>query len=171
MKQNILEIWKTYVSIWDSETNRFWVRSNIFLLVNGALLTVVTGLSKIPLISLVICFFGATLAFLWLQTNKIGKHYVDRWKTLIWDCEKGLDKDISFTERLDTLKSASKYHNLRSSTHYMSIVIKILVIIWLFLGVVFAIQLKEEGIKISSKQPKNEFTITVDGKSVKVNSN
>ena len=140
------EYWKKYVDLWNSESDRFWVRSNIYLIVNGGLLAVITGLSKIPLFSLIISFFGVIFAVVWHQTNKISKHYVARWKILIGECEQEMNDRFGFTERLSELKrSSNKYKNLNASTSHMLIIIKLLIIIWCLFSILFGFQIYKDG--------------------------
>jgi len=147
------EYWKKYVDLWNSESDRFWVRSNIYLIVNGGLLAVTTGLSKIPLFSLIVSLFGVIFAIIWHQTNRISKHYVARWKVLIGECEEEMNDKHGFTGRLSELKKTSdKYKDLNASTTHMLIIIKLLIMIWCLFSILFCFQIYKDGAFGDKKQ-------------------
>ena len=140
------EYWKKYVDLWNAESDRFWIRSNIYLIVNGGLLVVITGLSKIPLFSLIVSIFGVIFAAIWHQTNTISKHYVSRWKVLIEECETEMKDKFGFTKRLSSIKQQSPiYKNIGASTTHMLIVIKLLIIIWAFFTILSCVQILKCG--------------------------
>lgn len=141
------EYWKKYVDLWNAESDRFWMRSNIYLVVNGGLLILITGLSKIPLFSLIVCLFGIGFACVWHQTNVISKHYVSRWKVLIEECEKEMGGLHGFTKKLADLKRDDpSIKNIKASTTHMLHVIKMLIAIWVIFALLFLIQININGL-------------------------
>lgn len=140
------EYWKKYVDLWNAESDRFWIRSNVYLVVNGGLLVAIIGLSKIPLFSLIVSIFGVVFTVIWHQTNKISKHYVSRWKVLIEECENEMKDQFGFIKRLPIIKQQSNvYKNTKASTTHMLFVIKLLIVIWAFFVILFCIQIYKFG--------------------------
>ena len=83
---------QTYVGVWDREADRFWVRNNLLLLVNGALLSIAATADVPRGLRLVLCGFGVYFSLHWVLINAKGGHYVSRWRPAIEAYEASLSK-------------------------------------------------------------------------------
>lgn len=86
----------TSVGIWDKEADRFWVRSNLMFLANGALLSVAGALQQPLPIRIITVAVGLFLAWSWLLINNKGGYYVSRWRPVIEDIEQHMSRRDSF---------------------------------------------------------------------------
>jgi hypothetical protein len=136
--------WQTTMQLWDSESNRFWSRSNIFTLINGIFLSLLVTKFDSYLIVCIGAIFGLLFSYYWLWVNRLGTWYVKRWNQIILYLEKKYQngKLDSFHKLIENDKIENKFtkytvdsfHKLRSidkpyreksSTNYMGKVIKL----------------------------------------------
>ncbi|MEW5859995.1 MAG: hypothetical protein AB1861_21845 [Cyanobacteriota bacterium] len=90
-------IYQTLVGIWDKEADRFWLRNNLFLLINGGLLAAFTTIPGASGAKFVISLFGIYFSALWALVNKKGAYYVHRWRPAIENFESILRHDMALT--------------------------------------------------------------------------
>ena len=136
--------WEALLQLWDKEMDRFWTRSNIFLVVNGALLVAVTSFTSLSIIGAAVSLFGMIFISIWIKVNRIGKYYVDRWKYFLQEIEIEWDKKI--VGNLDKMTRESAYASrYRSTTRYMLITLRIMFFLWLVIFVQFIIQFINEN--------------------------
>ena len=64
-----IEKWKTLAELWDKEADRFWARNNVFLVVNSALLIVVSGFVQEPILCIIVSSFGVVFSLDLLLLN------------------------------------------------------------------------------------------------------
>jgi hypothetical protein len=88
---------QTFVSVWDREADRFWVRNNLLLLVNGALLSVAATTDAPRGLQLILCGFGFYFSVHWLLINGKGAYYVGRWRPAIETYERFLSARPTFS--------------------------------------------------------------------------
>lgn len=157
------EVHATYIAIWDREADRFWVRSNLMLLVNGALLGVVTGAQTPSALKLFLCAFGVYFSIHWLLVNGKGAYYVGRWRPAIEKYERSLAHRGPFShlplstvaadpvvivpaktaaERLGILRGSRP--PVRDAAMLMHAIILGFVAVWISLGVYFAVVAAEK---------------------------
>src|SRR5690349_276885 len=84
------------VGIWDKEADRFWVRSNLMRLINGALLGFTVGAETPPFIRIVVSLFGLYFSLVWVLMNNKGGYYVSRWRPMIEEFESVLRLRLGF---------------------------------------------------------------------------
>jgi hypothetical protein len=73
------EEYRLAIELGERESDRYWGRSNIMLLVQGALATVLSTQTHDVPIAVTIGALGIFLSFLWLGILHKGKLYVARW--------------------------------------------------------------------------------------------
>ena len=150
-------VYSAYLGVWDREADRFWVRSNLLLLVNGALLGVVAGAQTPSRLKLIVCAFGVYFSIHWLLLNGKGLYYVARWRPAIEAYERMLLERPSFSslplltvppdevaltpaqtwaERLAIL--AGRRPPVRTASSLMHAIVLGFVVAWLALAAYFA---------------------------------
>jgi hypothetical protein len=73
----------------EQESDRYWTRSNVLLLVQGALISFYTNIEdKRTLFAIAVAIQGLFLAIIWLGVIKKGKNYVNRWDDVIGHIER-----------------------------------------------------------------------------------
>ena len=125
-----LKKWEISMQMWDDEADRFWSRNNIFILLNGGFIALITVFSPEAFIKCVISVLGITFAYIWIRVNERGVFYLDRWKPVIEELEKHT--------RIPVIKKLPSYKktNQPSSTTYMKYGIFIFLIIYCILLVI-----------------------------------
>lgn len=122
--------WQSVMEIWDREADRFWTRSNIFLIVNGALLLAVTSFASQPMLGVIVSVFGLLFVRIWMYVNRIGKYYVDRWRMLLEQLEEPWEHKL--VGQLDELEEQSEVASrLHASTTYMYYALRLMFFLWL----------------------------------------
>ena len=95
-KRNVSEalsiIYQTILDAHDDESDRFWTRNNIFLLINSGLLVTATSAIETPQLKIIVSIFGIYFSLIWVQVNKKGAYYVHRWRPVIEEFENVLKK-------------------------------------------------------------------------------
>lgn len=72
----------------EQESDRYWTRSNVLLLVQGALISFYTNIEdKRTFFAIAVALQGLFLAVIWLGVIKKGKAYVNRWDSVIGHIE------------------------------------------------------------------------------------
>lgn len=84
------------LAVWDKEADRFWVRSNLMLLVNGALLGAVAAANQPAITKIVFGVFGLFFSWSWLLLNNKSGYYVSRWRPVIEQYEKHMISTTCF---------------------------------------------------------------------------
>ncbi|MEL6643317.1 MAG: hypothetical protein AAFQ79_05225 [Pseudomonadota bacterium] len=85
---SIPDEYKIAIDRQEKESDRFWARSNIMLLVQGALISFYIGLQgKDSLFGIITVLEGILLAVIWLGVLAKGKSYVSRWDAVIRSIE------------------------------------------------------------------------------------
>lgn len=74
-----MEEYRIAIELSEKESDRYWSRSNIILLVQGALATIVSTQVDHLIRTLLICLLGIYVSLLWLGVLYKGKLYVSRW--------------------------------------------------------------------------------------------
>jgi hypothetical protein len=74
-----VEEYRLAIELSEKESDRYWNRSNVILLVQGALATVVANQAYHLGRTLLICALGLFVSLLWLGVLYKGKLYVTRW--------------------------------------------------------------------------------------------
>lgn len=116
-------IWQSICEMWDAEANRFWMRNNIFILVNSGLIAVQTSLNTGFTIKSLLAIVGIIFVSIWIQINRLGKFYLDRWKHIATCIEDKLEMGI--ISALPSKKPAS--------TKKFEIVLWVFLIVWIVL--------------------------------------
>lgn len=76
-----LDAYRLAIELSEKESDRYWSRSNIILLVQGALATIVANQADHLGRTLLICLLGLFVSLLWLGVLYKGKLYVNRWSS------------------------------------------------------------------------------------------
>lgn len=84
-----LELWRAVANLRESESDRFWSRNNVLLVVNGGLLVLLARVDLDVILGMLTAFLGLVLASIWLRVNRVGKQYVDRWEPILLKLELG----------------------------------------------------------------------------------
>lgn len=113
-REDLLEVWKAAMDMWNAEADRYWMRSNIFLLLNGGLLVIVTIFVTNVTMRTLIVTLAAILAYLWMRVSERGKFYMDRWKPILIQLEKQISIEI-----IGVLPGSPERKTVRASTTYM----------------------------------------------------
>jgi hypothetical protein len=124
------EIWAELLGHWDSETNRFWERNNVFLLINGALIALLAQQGLSTFLGVLAAVLGISVGFIWYQMNVMGKYYIDRWKTPLMELEK------NWPVRPVTFVHQEKFSHptplrFRPSSTYMQWIVQLTIASWL----------------------------------------
>lgn len=129
----------------EQECDRYWNRSNIMLLIQGALIALdgaVYGKSQI--ISIAVAMQGILFSIFWFGIVHKGSLYVGRWDKVIKDLETDLKSESGEKfYALRHLNDASRLHEKKprfmkrflnqSTTKLMKLVIMSAIVFWLFL--------------------------------------
>ena len=78
------EYYKIAVDLHNSESQRYWERNNVFILVNGAFLAFLgTDIIEEKVDRLVICSIGFLFSYMWILILRQGKDLIERWRKVI----------------------------------------------------------------------------------------
>lgn len=136
-----IEKWKTLAELWDKEADRFWARNNVFLVVNSALLIVVSAFVEEPIVCIIVSSFGVVFSLFWYRVNLMGKYYLDRWKPILKQLENGDELDV-FGKELPASKTKFKEpQKYKPTSTYMRYVTISFTLIWLILIIYYIIKL------------------------------
>lgn len=139
-----IEKWKTLAELWDKEADRFWARNNVFLVVNSALLIVVSVFVQEPIVCIIVSFFGVVFSLFWYRVNLMGKYYLDRWKPILEKLENGDELDV-FGKELSASKTKFKEpQKYKPTSTYMRYVTISFTLIWVTLIIYNLIKLYYE---------------------------
>lgn len=131
------ELWAELLKHWDSETNRFWARNNVFLVLNGALVALLSKSNLPEIFIIVAAILGMVTGLIWYRINVIGKYYMDRWKEPIHQIEIGWP--ISPVTLIDAIgdrhPTSMRY---QSSSTYMQWIVVLAVIGWMTLFIFYS---------------------------------
>lgn len=141
MSSDRLEKWKTIVEIWDKEADRYWMRNNIFLIVNSALLIVISSSVQNFLLCMIVSIFGIIFSFYWYRINLMGKYYLDRWKFILDKLEINDDINIFGVELQKIQKSFKEPMKYKATSTYMRYVNFLFAIMWFILFIFYIISI------------------------------
>lgn len=130
-ENNKFVFWRTCMQIWDSECNRFWVRSNVFLIFNGILITFLTTRSNTSFLTIFGSLSGLIISIIWYRVNVKGKWYIDRWRPVIIEIEKNLN--IAVFQKLRSISAISDKKIKPSTTQMKYAIITFGIIYSIFL--------------------------------------
>ena len=106
---SIPDEYKIAIERQEKESDRFWARSNIMLLVQGALISFYISLQgKDSLFGVITVLEGVLLAVIWLAVLAKGKTYVSRWDEVI----NGIEEEAIVSRELQ-FPLASLYRNVK----------------------------------------------------------
>lgn len=125
-----VEKWKATTKLWDAEADRFWSRNNIFLIVNSALLVVISSFVEKSIIWMCISVFGLLFSTFWFKVNVMGKYYLDRWKPILAKLEKDDEINIFGHELPEARRTFTAPQQYKSSSTYMRYVAILFGVIW-----------------------------------------
>ena len=74
----------------ENESDRFWARNNVFLLVQGAMIAFYSKANMGSLFSVLVSIEGLFLALIWIVVLVKGAKYVGRWDTVVREIESKL---------------------------------------------------------------------------------
>lgn len=112
-KRNIspksLEFYKIAVELHNSESQRYWERNNVFILINGAFLALLgTDLIEGKIDKLIICLIGFFASYMWILILRQGKDLIERWRKVLHWIENEDDKIVKVFQKADKLSSEGK---------------------------------------------------------------
>jgi hypothetical protein len=93
---DIAGVYATVVSVWDNEADRFWMRNNILLVLNGALFGFATTSNIAWQLRIFGCLLGIYVSLCWILLNAKGSYYVYRWRPAIEAIEVEIGKRPGF---------------------------------------------------------------------------
>ncbi len=106
---NILEYYKIAVELHNTESQRYWDRNNVFILINGGFLALLgTDIIIGKIDRLVICCIGAITAYMWILILRQGKDLIERWRKVIHKIENENDSVENVFQTADKLSSEGK---------------------------------------------------------------
>lgn len=131
----------------EKESDRYWSRSNIILLVQCVLVATFGNIHTISPLALAICVIGLSVSFIWLGVLYKGKCYVSRWdyaakktqQDLLKSSKKKGNDFIPILSYYETAKT--KEHNPRffifnyNTTTLMKWCVIVMIFFWLFCGI------------------------------------
>ena len=127
--------WLKLIELWTAETDRYWSRNNVFLLINGGLIAILTTQNSSDTVAFLVSLVAVFICTIWYRVNAIGKYYLDRWKGPIKAVEKEWPikpiTDVSLSSSTDD--TPKKY---RSSSKYMQLIVRGAVISWGLLAII-----------------------------------
>ena len=138
--QSIPEEYKIAIDRQEKESDRFWARSNIMLLVQGALISFYIGLKgKDNIFGTFTALEGMFLAIIWLAVLVKGKSYVSRWDHVIKAIEDSNNNQAQIQYPLNRIYGQAKdseHINLKwlwgkSSTKLMQYAVVSILIFWI----------------------------------------
>jgi len=95
MKMDDLQEYIHASDLMEKESDRYWNRSNIMLLIQGALIALYGGVyEKSLLLSIAIAIQGCVFSVFWYGIVHKGSLYVKRWDSVIYDMENQLRKKL-----------------------------------------------------------------------------
>jgi hypothetical protein len=107
-------VYQAVLNIWDREADRFWVRNNLLLLVNGVLLGVATAATGPPMLRIASALFGVFLSIQWLMMNAKGGYYVSRWRPIIERMERTFPNSLSPVRPLNDVRPDGEVFSSRA---------------------------------------------------------
>ena len=137
--QNAFTIWQTCLQLWDNEANRFWTRSNIFLIINGVLITFLSSKTLSNTFLMMSSVSGIILCLIWLKVNSKGTWYIKRWRPIIIDIEEQIDIEV-----FQKLRNQEDPSRLKASTTYMRYGIILFITYFSFLLIQAGYSLKKD---------------------------
>ena len=172
---NIPEEYKIAIERQEKESDRYWKRSNIMLLVQGALISFFIGLdNKDGVFGILTCIEGFTLAVIWLAVLSKGKRYISRWDYVIRHIEKKCETEDYLFFPLSTIYSSiykdESSHRIflfnKSTTKLMQYVVVSIIMFWISLvSISLTIGLdKQKNESSLNAQINNVSTITNENK-------
>lgn len=81
-RNNKIDLYKLVWDLQNQESNRFWQRNTVFLLLHGGLLAILST-TNLQFMQMIISLEGFFLAIFWLGVLKRGKDYVYRWNRVL----------------------------------------------------------------------------------------
>lgn len=128
-----LEKWKALTEVWNKEADRFWTRNHVFLIVNSALLMVLSGFTEEALMSLIFSSFGLIFSIFWYCVIVKGKYYMERWMPILQKLEKDDEIDVFGKELLESSAESKATKKYEPTSTYMKYVAISFALIWLTL--------------------------------------
>ena len=92
----------------ENESDRFWARNNVFLLVQGAMIAFYSKANMGSLFSALISIEGLFLALIWIGVLVKGAKYVGRWDDVVREIESKLVAESDSFIGLKKLNDISK---------------------------------------------------------------
>lgn len=94
------EQYRLAIELLENESDRFWARNNIFLLIQAAFISLYASIIKdTEFYSVLLALQGFIIAFIWLGVLRKGATYVSRWDKVVRNIEMKMLSDkrrISF---------------------------------------------------------------------------
>ena len=117
----------------ERESDRFWMRNNVFLLVQGAMIAFYSKAPPDALFNLLVSIEGLFLAALWIGVLTQGANYVRRWDDVVRELEARLealfgDKFVGLKRLNDIAKSREKPGNIRLLDKRTTVLIRYFII-------------------------------------------
>lgn len=122
-----LELWKSTVSEWSKEADRYWKRNTLFLAVNGAALFMYR--EGHDAVRTLVPWLAIVLSLLWLAVNARGNAYQSAWMQMIQSIEEDTDWSIKPISQLLESDRARMPH----APSLMNLVVWSIVGSWLYL--------------------------------------
>ena len=126
----------------ERESDRFWARNNVFLLVQGAMIAFYSKANTGLTFGMLVSAEGFFLALIWIGVLRKGAHYVSRWDKVAREIERRLEErngsDFIGLKRLNDLAKAEespaqvRFLNRRTTILIRYFIVSLL-IFWLLL--------------------------------------
>jgi hypothetical protein len=139
-REYYIQKWQTAMNMHNDQISRFYVRSNVFLVINGGLLAIITTLSHNEIVQAMVSLLGAFFAFIWVVVNYKGLQYINDWTPVIEALEQETGIAVMRIKPNDKTrkdKAQSCWDRLCSvsSVFWLSLVAALFVVTYVCLGV------------------------------------
>ena len=104
----LFENYNKALDLLENESDRFWARNNVFLLVQGAMIAFYAKANLGNLFSLLVSIEGFFLALIWIGVLVKGAQYVARWDNVVREIEIKLEAESNEFVGLKKLNDMSK---------------------------------------------------------------
>ena len=145
-KELLFEEYKLAIELAEKEADRFWMRNNVLLLVQAALIAFFDSVKSVGSIyGALVAAQGFFLALIWIGVLVKGKNYISRWDNVSRNIERKMVKTYSgellgLRQLSDKVKEKDTLHPIKFLNKSTTVLIKYVIYSLLFFwGVLFIV--------------------------------
>jgi hypothetical protein len=166
-----MDILRLALEIKEKESDRYWNRSNIMLVLQGALVAAFSAVHTVHFLAIAISGIGLLMCFLWLGMLYKGKCYISRWDYAAKQAEQKLWKMavkkgdvfppvLHYVECSRKKESKPRFFLFRHSTTILMMwAVVIMMQFWLFIGAWMVISTVSTKNMLQQSKMSNESTL------------